>query len=170
MDLESTIRQYDFNLAYAQALVADLSPAQMTTVPAKGFENHAAFTLGHLVTGSALCAKYLGGAYELPDGWSDLFLRRGPGDPRMPLEDVKAYPSREALLKELERQHELVKELLLVADAAVLEGAFKWRFSERMPRLIDAVTFLCVNHEAMHLGQLAGWRRALGLESALGGM
>lgn len=165
--LNSIIHQYDFNLRYAEALVADLSSAQMTQVPAKGFENHAAFTLGHLVSGSALTARNLGGVMEMRDGWRELFLRRGPGDPNLPTSDVERYPSKSELLSELSRQHELVKELLLKATPEVLEAPFKWRFSSYMPRFLDMLHFMCVNHEAMHLGQLAGWRRALGLPSAL---
>ena len=36
-----------------------------------------------------------------------------------------------------------------------------------MPTLGDAVVFFAVSHEAMHLAQVAAWRRARGLPSAL---
>ena len=42
-----------------------------------------------------------------------------------------------------------------------------WRFSAHMPTLGDLLYFMCVTHEAMHLGQLAAWRRAMDLPSAL---
>jgi len=41
--IETIIRQYDFNLEYAKALVQDLTDEHMTMVPA----------LGHLISGSA---------------------------------------------------------------------------------------------------------------------
>ena len=168
MTIEYIIKQYDFNLEYARALVKDLMSDQMTTIPSNGLENHPAFTLGHLVSGSALLAEDLGGEFEMPDKWADLFLRKGPGDPRKPDPDKGKYPSKELLLGELEDQHNKVKKLLNSLDKKKLSESIKWRFSSYMPTLLDIIVFMCVNHEAMHLGQLAAWRRAMGLNSALG--
>ena len=168
MTIEYIIKQYDFNLEYARALVKDLMSDQMTTIPSNGLENHPAFTLGHLVSGSALLAEDLGGEFEMPDKWADLFLRKGPGDPRKPDPDKGKYPSQELLLGELEDQHNKVKKLLNSLDKKKLSESIKWRFSSYMPTLLDIIVFMCVNHEAMHLGQLAAWRRAMGLNSALG--
>jgi len=168
MIIESIIVQYDFNLKYASALVHDLKEDQMTIIPANGLDNHPAFTLGHLVSGSALLAEDLGAAFEMPEDWVDLFLRKGPGDPRKPNPDKSKYPSKHLLLRELEDQHNKVKNLLNNLDKRKLSESIKWRFSSYMPTLLDIIVFMCVNHEAMHLGQLAAWRRAMGLNSALG--
>ena len=167
MTLTNIINQYDFNLQYAKALVRDIPDEQMAIMPAKGFENHPAFTLGHLVSGSAGIAEDLGEKFDMPDGWSDLFLRKGPGDPRTPDTDKSKYPPRKLLLEELERQHEKVKKNLASVTEDDLNKSFKWRFSNHMPTLGDMLIFMCVNHEAMHLGQLAAWRRAMGFSSAL---
>jgi uncharacterized damage-inducible protein DinB len=72
------------------------------------------------------------------------------------------------LLRELESQHNKVKMLLNNLDERKLSEIIKWRFSNYMPTLLDIIVFMCINHEAMHLGQLAAWRRAMGLTSALG--
>jgi hypothetical protein len=168
MTIEHIIKQYNFNLEYARALVQDLTNNQMTIIPSNGLENHPAFTLGHLVSGSALLAEDLGGVFEMPDNWGDLFLRKGPGDPRKPDPDKGKYPSKHLLLKELEDQHNKVKKLLNNFDKRKLSENIKWRFSSYMPTLFDIIVFMCINHEAMHLGQLAAWRRAMGLNSALG--
>ena len=168
MTIEYIIKQYDFNLEYARALVHDLTGDQMTVIPTDGLENHPAFTLGHLVSGSALLAEDLGGEFEMPDNWADLFLRKGPGDPRKPDPDKRKYPTKHLLLRELEDQHNKVKSLLNNIDIKKLSESIKWRFSSYMPTLLDIIVFMCVNHEAMHLGQLAAWRRAMGLNSALG--
>jgi hypothetical protein len=165
--IQSIINQYDFNLAYAKELVKDVSETQMCVQPAKGLVNHPAFTLGHLVTGSALTVKYLGSTFEIPEGWEALFLRKGPGDPRYPETDQSLFPSKEELLSELEKQHNKVKTLLLNTDQATLLTEKKWRYSNFMPLLIDCVNFMCTTHEAMHLGQLAAWRRAMDLTSVL---
>ncbi|MGP8215963.1 MAG: DinB family protein [Bacteroidia bacterium] len=167
MIVESIIKQYDFNLEYAKALVKDISEEQMTTMPVIGLENHPAFTLGHLISGSALLAEDLGANFEMPANWADLFLRKGPGDPRKPDPDKSKYPPKHLLLNELESQHNKVKKLLSAIDENKLSEPFKWRFNGYMPTLLDIIAFMCINHEAMHLGQLASWRRAMFLPSAL---
>ena len=161
------IKSYDFNLKYAHELVADVDESLMTHSPGKGFENHPAFTLGHLITAAALTAKYLDGPFKLKPGWEDLFRRKGPGDPRLPEPNPKLYPKKEKLLNELTKQHKLVEGLVLNIDENRFQEPSKWRFSEHMPTLGDLLYFMCISHETMHLGQLAAWRRAMGLPSAL---
>lgn len=161
------IRQYDFNLLYAKALVADLTDEQMTVVPSSGLVSHPAFTIGHLVTGSAMMAEDLGGVYDLRDGWADLFQRKGPNDQTRPDTDTSKYPPKEELIAELERQHNLVKKQLVTVTAEHLQAAVKWRFAAYMPTMLDVVIFMCISHEETHLGQLAAWRRAMDLPSAL---
>ena len=170
MTIDSIIKQYDFNLGYAKALVEDLAEDQMTVIPAQGLDNHPAFTIGHLISGSADLASDLGADFEMPDGWAELFVRMGPGDPRKPDPDSDRYPSKDALISELEKQHQKVKRMLRNLDVVKLNEPLTWRFGNFMPTLGDLVVFMCVNHEAMHLGQLAAWRRAMGLDSALASM
>lgn len=167
MKIEAIIKQYDFNLEYAKALVKDLSEGQMTIVPSQGLDNHPAWTIGHLVSGSADLARDLGGEFEMPDQWDDLFIRQGPGDPRKPDPEKKKYPSKQLLIAELENQHNKVKRLLQNINESELDKPLKWRFSNFMSTLGDVVVFMCINHESMHLGQLAAWRRSMGLDSAL---
>lgn len=161
------INAYDFNLLYAKQLVSDLNQEQMTTSPSSGLENHPAFTIGHLVTGSALTYKYLGGEYEVKEGWDKLFRRNGPGDPTLPESDLILYPSKKELLEELETKHNLVKDKILKIKESELSKNVDWRYKNHLPKLKDLLNFMCVTHESMHLGQLAGWRRAMGLDSAL---
>lgn len=168
--LKHVIHQYDFNLAFAEELVRDLTEEQMTIIPGPGLVSHPAFTLGHLVSGSAMMAEDLGGVFEMPAGWKELFLRKGPGDPTLPDTDVTKYPSKEQLLKELGSQHEQVKQFMHSISEDRLHRPIKWRFSKYMPTMYDLLVFMCINHEAMHLGQLSAWRRAMNLPSALGAM
>ena len=162
------IYSYQFNLRYARELVCDLNEYQMTTTPSSGLENHPAFTLGHLVSGAALTAKYLGGGYFLPESWEALFKRMGPGDARLPDQDSSKYPSKSKLLQELEKQHQRVESLILDLNESDWDSPVIWRFKEYLPTLGDLILFMCITHENMHLGQLAAWRRAMGLPSALG--
>lgn len=164
---EILIRSYRLNLNYAQELVADLDDAMMCTSPGKGFENHPAFTLGHLVTAAALTSKYLSGPFKLKPNWEELFRRKGPGDPRLPEANSVDYPKKEELLAELSHQHGLVEDLIMNIDEKRFEEPAQWRFSDHMPTLGDLLFFMCISHENMHLGQLAAWRRAMELPSAL---
>ncbi len=166
--ITAIIRQYDFNLLYAKALVEDLSAEQMTFIPAAGLLNHPAFTLGHLVTGSAMMAEDLGAEGYLPGGWPELFQRKGPNDQTRPDADVTKYPSKNELTLELEKQHEKVKKALTTINADRLNEEVKWRFGKHMPSMLDLVMFMCISHESMHLGQLAAWRRAMELPAILG--
>jgi hypothetical protein len=132
-----------------------------------GLENHPAFTLGHLVTASALVVKRLGGEYDIPEGWDNFFLRKGPGDSRTPLPFESGMPDRDSRLNELSRQHTNVEQATHALSRQSLDETVEWRFSNHFPTLFDFLTFMCVSHEAMHLGQVAAWRRAAGLESSL---
>jgi uncharacterized damage-inducible protein DinB len=85
----------------------------------------------------------------------------------MPEADNGQYPRKTDLLKELQHQHEKVKTILNACSEEQLMEPVKWRFSSYMPSLLDLVTFMCITHENMHLGQLACWRRAFGYPSAL---
>ena len=168
MQIEFIIKQYDFNLEYAKVLVSDVSEELMTMKPAKGLDNHPAWTLGHLVSASADLASDLGANFDVPKGWAELFIRNGPGDPRKPARDSTKYPSKMEIITELESQHNKVKALLKTMDENKFKESLTWRFSNFMPTLGDVITFMCINHESMHLGQLAAWRRSIGLDSALG--
>jgi len=171
--MESALRLYAWNLLYAKALVADLAEGQCTEPGGPGLENHPAWTVGHLVTGSDLLAEDLGLGRDLPIGWRELFERRGPGDPRRPDPEAAAYPPMPELLAELERQHLRVEGAWRAKLAEEGQGGpglavpLEWRFGDILPTLGDAALFMAVGHEAMHLGQLAAWRRARGLPSAL---
>lgn len=160
-------KQYQFNLTFAERLVSDVPQDKMSKAAGEGLENHPSFTLGHLATASAMTVEDLGGSYDVPEGWKNLFQRKGPGDPRKPDLDESLYPHKELLLAELKKQHELVKVTLQNAGNDFLMGPCKWRFHQYFPTLLDLVTFMCVSHESMHLSQLSAWRRAMGFPSAL---
>lgn len=164
------LRAFAWNLLYAEALVADLDDADFRAPGGPGLENHPAWTLGHLVTGADLLAQDLGLPHELPDGWEELFARRGPGDPRLPDTDPAAYPGRAELLDALRRQHTRVAAAIRDADDAAWAQEADWAFGRDLPTQADSTVFMAITHETLHLGQLAAWRRARGLPSALLGL
>lgn len=165
--INEIINQLNFNFAYAKQLVADVSEEQMTYKPSAGLDNHPAFTLGHLTTAYANLMNNLTGEFVLAPGFKENFLRTGPGDPALPNADASVYPSKAELLAEMQSQHNRLVNYLRNIDPAKLDAPFEWRFSSFFPTYGNRIMFLCVNHYAMHLGQLAAWRRAMKMDSAL---
>jgi hypothetical protein len=137
------INSYRSNLRYAQELVIDVDENLMTTSPAKGLENHAAFTPEHLISAATLTSAYLGGPHELHPEWETLFQRKRPLVPRTPETNSKAYPSKAQLLNELARQHQLLEGLIVKLDEKRLEKPATWRFSEYLPKLGGCI--ICVS-------------------------
>lgn len=161
--------------AYAHELVCDLTDEQMDAVPGPGHENTPRFTIGHLCVGSALTRRVLEhpnsadlGSLDVPAMIQSNFGRMGPADRRLP-ETVPDAPSADELLAEFRRQHDELERTLRDVDDAVLESPCGWKLGHLMPRHADLITFVC-SHEMLHLGQLASWRRAMGLEAAMARM
>ena len=154
---------YGFNLRFAEMLVKDLSPEQMAAQPG-GVINHPAWSLGHLVVSADGLGQLLGLESSLPNGWSETFKTGGE-----PSGDATDYPSKEEILGALEEQHARNTEAVKTLDASRFaephpdEGRRKY-----FPTLGDQVVFMMTSHEMDHLGQIAAWRRAMGLGSATG--
>lgn len=165
--IKEIVNQLNFNRNYAKKLVEDIPQEKMHFKPSAGLDNHPAFTIGHLVTAYANLVNNLTGEFILAPGFKELFLRQGPGDPTLPSPDVQSYPDKDALLKELDAQHERLVNLLQTISPEKLSTPFEWRLGAHFPTYGDRILFLCANHYAMHLGQLAAWRRAMGMDSAL---
>ncbi len=165
--LKQLTNQLNFNYKYTLDLVSDVSDADMTYSPSKGLENHPAFTIGHIITAYGLTIKHLGGKYTIKKEWDEIFRRKGPGDPRLPEKDKNLYPSKDELIQELGVQHNTLLKFLMDVDLDTLHKEVQWRYKEYFPNTIDLLYFLCITHYAMHIGQLAAWRRAVGLPSSL---
>ncbi len=166
MDKQTLLNGFRLNMDYTYALIADVKEADMTKQP-NGFINHPAFTIGHLITATALTGKLLGQDYEVPEGWDELFLRRGPGDPRLPEKETSKYPGKAELISVLKAKYELVVKLIENADNAVFEEPYTWKLDKYMPTVGQLLYFQCMLHHSWHIGQLAEWRRMMGYDSAL---
>ena len=149
---------YGFNLGFAEMLVRDLSAEQMAAQPG-GVINHPAWSLGHLVVSADRLGQLLGLESNLAEGWAETFKTGGE-----PSGDAQAYPSREEILGALKEQHarnvEAAKNIDLsrFAEPNPSEGTRRY-----FPTVGDMVIFLMTSHEMDHLGQIAAWRRAMGL-------
>lgn len=154
---------YGFNLMYAETLVKDLSAEQMVEQP-NGVINHPAWCLGHLVVSANSLGSTLGLESNLPEGWDKTFATGGT-----PSSDVSAYPSKDEILSALKEQHSRNTEAIKNVDLASLARPHpNEKTRTYFPTVGDMVTFLMTGHEMDHIGQIAAWRRAMGLGSATG--
>jgi hypothetical protein len=159
MDL--VLPSYNFNLFYAQKLVADVPDEQMCAQPVPGrVMNHAAFLLGHLAWASENGVKLLGEESARAAEWRELF-----GMGATPLADRSRYPAKAALLRALEEAHAHLAAAAGKAKPEVLDQPAPERMRGRFPTVRHMLVGLTTSHEASHLGQLSAWRRALGLPS-----
>ncbi len=167
-----TLRMHE---AYAGELIRDLSEAQLDASPGPGLENTPRFTIGHLCVGCAMTRRGIqdpGGDrdanVDVPDVFLEQFGRKGPQDRRLP-EAMPDAPHVEELLSELRRQHDELDRAVRDASDDVLNHPCSWKLGHLLPRHVDLVMFVCT-HEALHLGQVAAWRRAMGLDAAMARM
>ena len=153
---------YGMNLKRAELLVDDLTDQQMVAQPS-GVINHPAWTLGHLGATSDALAGMLGLPATFPDAWREA-CRMGS----VPSGNAADYPGKAELLEQLRAQHERVSEAMAAVDAERLQQPMPPPRGKRFPTVGDFATALMTMHEGHHLGQLAAWRRALGLGAATG--
>ena len=149
---------YAINLGYAQRYVRDLSDDQMCAQP-HGLVNHPAWSLGHLAAAADRTAEILGLTSELPAGWRDTFKTGG-----IPSPDKSRFPGRDEIVGMLSHQHARVAQALSDVSPDALQRPNPHEHSRgHFPTVGDFAIFLMTAHEMDHLGQLAAWRRAMGL-------
>ena len=154
---------YGFNLNYAEMLVKDVSDEQMVQQPG-GVINHPAWSLGHLVVSAGHLGSLLGLDSTVPEGWDKTFATGGtPGG------EGTAYPSKAAILDALKAQHARNTDAVQRADLSTFAKPHPNESTRKyFPTVGDMVIFMMTSHEMDHLGQIAAWRRAMGLGSATG--
>ncbi len=159
--IEHLVYLYEFNLKYAEKLVEDVSIEQMSAQPS-GLINHPAWTLGHLGVSADHLGQLLGLQSELAESWRESFKTGGE-----PSGNPLVYPTKKDLLGTLKVQHE--------RNTVAIQKTSASRFAEThpdekmrdyFPTVGDMIIFMMTSHEMSHLGQIAAWRRAMGLGSA----
>ena len=161
--LQYLLNSYAMNLKRVGMHVQGLSAEQMVQQPS-GVINHPAWTLGHLAATADNLARALGLESTFPDAWRDACKAGGT-----PSGDAADYPAKEQLLEQLTAQHERVAAAMAAAGEELLAQPHPNPRARRIFATVgDYAVALMTNHEANHLGQLAAWRRAMGLGSATG--
>lgn len=153
----------DYNLQHAEALYADIAAEQMTTQP--GVVNHPAWTLARLLHYQpSIFSLIRGEAVDDPGHHPDASTYDAGSTPTA---DPTVYPSKDALLERFRANHRVIAASLQHAQPDVLSappGLARW--VTPFETILHALIYLLVFHEAEHLGQVAAWRRAMGMPPA----
>lgn len=155
---------YDFQLDYARLLVRDIDDARLAEQPVSGM-NHGAWILGHMAISTDFALPLFGEPKVCSEDWHARF---GPGS--VVQTDRGAYPGKEELLDALARGHEAVARASMIATPEAMERLHPVEIAflkQSLPTVGDLVSHLMTTHEAIHLGQLSAWRRALGMPGVL---
>lgn len=152
------LHSFAYALDYLRDLVADVSVADMVALP-PGIANHPAWLVGHLTFSCQELGGVIGLAPWLPKNWAAQF---GPGS--VPSADAQNYESRAVLLDRLRYAQSRVAAAVAALDDAVLDRTFSDEaLRETFPTVRHALTQVLLCHTSYHVGQLAAWRKAVGL-------
>ena len=152
---------YEANLGYAKRLVADLSDDQMVAQPIAGRElNHPAFMLGHLAFVADFGCSLLGHEMTSTPKFKETYSSAAK-----PQGDRTVYLAKADTLAVYEENHARLAAAAVAATPEILHGLPPERMRSRFPTVAHTILHMLTNHEAVHLGQLSAWRRALGLPS-----
>lgn len=148
------------NGEYGCKLIDDLDEQQMVTQPSNDAVNHPAWVLAHLIVYHPVISSLVQGR-QFTDPKGHEF-----GMQSKPLADRAIYPSKQQLTDQWVSGHEQVAELLESATSEAMDQPMPLeRWKEPMPTVGQALPYLMLVHENIHLGQLSAWRRVQSLPS-----
>lgn len=159
---------YAMTLDTALRLVDGVPDERFAELPHEGAK-HPAWVLSHLTVAGGMGAALLSdqpeeysGLSGVPAAWAEV---SAPGSELVA--DRAAYGSKDELVAELRRVHELYSERFASASESHLNSELpKPEYRSFFPKRIDCAVYMMAHHEGYHLGQLSSWRRAMGYPSA----
>ena len=163
--LQHLLNVYAMNLKRLGMHVQDLSDEQMVEQPS-GVINHPAWTLGHLAATADNLAKALGLESTFPDAWREACKHRRYAQRqrcRLPLPGNSSWSSSPPSTSGWPPRFAAAP-----TRSCWAQPHPNLRARRIFPTFGDYAVALMTTHEANHLGQLAAWRRAMGLGSATG--
>ena len=151
------------NMQYGPKLVEDLTEDQMLAQPApegKSPANHPAWIFSHLNAYHPVIESLINGVeFEDPKQHPFGMLSKPEADPAI-------YETKQELVDRFVAGHQAVERLLSRQSDSLFAMPVKLsRWAEVMPTVGNALPYLMLNHENLHLGQLSAWRRIQGLPS-----
>ncbi|MSR44941.1 MAG: DinB family protein [Phycisphaerales bacterium] len=152
------------SMGYAEKLLVSIPADQFAVMP-KSDLNSPAFCIGHLALYAPWVCEMMGHpqADALPSTYEPLFKNGAPC-----VATPGHYPSKDELVIHFTKGWNRVALLLpTVADAQFAKPNPVAHMVERAPTIGALVSFMCLAHNMMHLGQISAWRRVMGLGSAM---
>jgi hypothetical protein len=165
MNKAQVLQQFGFQRFYLSLLVDDISDEQMCAQPA-GMPNHPAWHIGHLTWVADRMAKNLGATSTIDETWENKFKQGS-----IPTGVRADYPSKAELLRKLDDRRAALAHAFENATPEQLAAANPVKRLEKALATVEGLMlFGMVFHEATHLGQIASWRKAMGMVAALAKM
>lgn len=155
------VGQFAFQRRYLSCMVDDVAEEQMTAQPG-GIVNHPAWQLGHLAYTSDRFGAMFGTTPTL-ESFKERFAANSA-----PIADRSAYPTKAELLRIVDdRRNALVKSFTSASPDELAKPNPSAMIASMLPTKGHMTVFGMLFHEGTHLGQLATWRKAVGLPPAL---
>jgi hypothetical protein len=121
--------------------------------------NHPSWVLGHLTFACQLLGGVIGLSEWLPDDWAARF---GPGS--VPVADVSRYEAKDDALAIMgEAQFRITRAVEQLGDTILDQPFPDESYREVFPTVRHALTQVLGGHTGYHIGQIAMWRKAMGL-------
>lgn len=156
--MQEVLHSFAYSLDYLREQVAGVSDADLTRQPA-GVPNHPAWVIGHLT----LTCQMIAGAVADAPPWLPEHFQSLYGAGSTPVNANRYGRKDEALARLAEAQQRITHIVRALApkqlDKPFPDPAYIYVF----PTLRHAITQVLVGHTAFHVGQVAAWRRAMGL-------
>lgn len=150
-------------LGYAESIVRTIPTDRFSHMPCADM-NSPAFCIGHLAIYASRAGEAMGVKIApAPSVWMDLFKNGAPC-----VDKAGHYPAKDVLVTEFLRGwNEVAEALPSVSDATFAAPNPVASLAQRLPTTGALLTFLCLAHNMVHLGQISAWRRVVGLGSAM---
>jgi len=155
--IEELVGSFETSVEFVKKSVADLSEEQMVLQPPE-VPNHGMWTLGHVIFSCQGMAVELGAEPWLPDDWESTF-----GYGSVPSSDLSRYLTKAEMLQFLDDSVSRLCDSIRTADESVLRKAVS---DETLPTMGHMLLHVVAAHTGYHAGQLAVWRRGIGMPSA----
>ena len=151
------VGSFETSVEFVKKSVADLSEEQMVLQP-PGVPNHGMWTLGHIIFSCQGITVELGAEPWLPDDWESTF-----GYDSTPSSELSRYLKKPEMLELLDDSASRLCYSVRAADKSVLKQPLP---DETLPTMGHMLLHVVAAHTGYHAGQLAVWRRAIGMPSA----
>lgn len=148
---------YRWGAEQFERLASDIADERFTAQPVSEI-NHPAWLFGHITSYHQVIVDLLAGN-EFANPWDAPCGKNSEPNP-----DRAAYPAKVAILAAHRHGFDQAAAAILEAPASAWTAALEHpTWGKQFDTVAPAVVFLATTHQALHLGQLSGWKRAAGM-------